>query len=165
MLVPSTAASAKSTASQTTAATSALAATAPVVSPPKRWTRPILAGTCIALMVILACAPAYNHDFWLHLGLGKALVEGRYSFGEDPLLDRSAGYFANTSWFAEFLSAQAFNWLGPVGFDLLRLVLLGTVAWLLAVLSGFRNFPWVASFATLLAVVALGPWLAPRPML
>ncbi|MBI3410023.1 MAG: hypothetical protein HY040_16910 [Planctomycetes bacterium] len=159
MLVPSTATSTKSSVS------SAPSAPKPIASAPKRWTRPLLAGACLALMVILACAPARNHEFWLHLGLGKAFSEGRYTLGEDPLLQRTTGYFANPSWFAEFLAAQAFDWFGPVGLDVIRLILLGAVAWLMALLAGFRTFPWLACGTTLLALVALGPWLTPRPML
>lgn len=127
--------------------------------------RRCLASGVLLLMLLLASAPARNHELWLHLGLGKALGEGRYVLGADPLLQSPPAYWANPAWLTEFVADKLFDWFGGFGLILVKAAALTWLAWLLVSLSGFANFPWLATVTTLLAVVALGPWLAPRPSL
>src|SRR5438552_1598431 len=136
---------AASTANAATGQSSAFPQTAlPQDAPIKPLTRVLLGAEFVLLMLFLASAPARNHDLWLHLGLGKAFAEGRYSLGSEPLLQDPSPVWVNTSWFAEFLGERVFAWFGGLGLSLAKLALATGLIWIVAILSGFRKSPWLA---------------------
>src|SRR5262249_22226382 len=138
---------------------------APTIETPGRLVRPLLASAVALLMVLLALSPIRGHEFWLHLGIGKALSEGRYQFGSDPLLQGSTDYWANPSWLTPLVAFEVYQWLGGPGFVLLKAAALAATALVLLILCGFRKNPWLASAVALVAVLALGMWQAPEPSL
>lgn len=133
---------------------------------------PALAGvrnfsTCLILILafLLASAAARNSDLWLHLATGRALIGGDYAFGTEPFSYASADtYWVNPSWLYEALLYVLYQLLGGTGLVILKALAVVALAGLL--LSASRSAPasWMPEFMTALALLALTPWLALKPI-
>jgi tetratricopeptide (TPR) repeat protein len=117
-----------------------------------------------ALAFLLASTPARNSDLWLHLASGRALVGGEASIGTDPFASTTGGArWVDHSWLGDVLFYAA-NRLGG-GLVVAKAVVVALLAGLLFLFRRRGGRLELTALGAGLAVVALGPWLAPQPLL
>jgi len=114
------------------------------------------------LAFLLASTPARNSDLWLHLASGRELSAGRLLDGTEPFSSTTQGVFwVNHSWLSDFLLYQIYKLGDGAALIVVKAVLTTLLA---ALLLGFRRrgegMGGVAC-ASLVALLALGPWLLP----
>src|SRR5262245_37580508 len=82
------------------AASPSASPSAAAVPPGRRFTVSSVVLLCLLLILtfFLASFAVSNADFWMHLGTGRLLAEGEYTFGEDPFSFMSDGPWINHSW-------------------------------------------------------------------
>ena len=151
----------------------------PAVAPPEAPARRtlafldyVLAALVLAFAFFAASFPAHNSDLWLHLATGRAFVDGSCHFGVDPFAQGTAGvYWVNSNWLYDVLTYLVFRSAGGIdgmgGAALIFLKAIGVTA-LTAVLLRLgwcgRGL-WAPAIGAAAAVLVLGPWLAPHPMI
>ena len=139
----------------------------PLPAAPEVGTRSGLVPACLVLVLafFLASTPARNTDFWLHLATGKALLQGHYQFGVEPFTaGESSGYWANPSWLYDVLVYLLYQTLGGTVLVILKGLLIAGMAWLMIAGGQSGRSLYLSSFTSGLALVAMGPWLALKPM-
>src|SRR5713101_997593 len=122
-----------------------------------------LVPACLVLVLafLLAFMAVRNSDFWLHLAAGRNLLEQR---------DASFSYlegtpWVNHSWLYEVLLYEAFSWLGETPLIVLKACLAAAIGLLLLLAGRVGRSFWIPAGATMLTLVAMGPWLSFRPVL
>src|SRR5690349_20225504 len=103
--------------SETATLPSPAAATAPrAVIRTNRWGRWVdvaLVSLALAFAFLSASFVARNSDLWLHLAIGRLIVNGQYSFGVDPFAYTTVGdYWANHAWLSDVGMYLAYRSLG-----------------------------------------------------
>jgi hypothetical protein len=129
-----------------------------------RWDR-LRAGLVVVLGFFLASFPAVNSDAWRHLATGRALLEGNYHFGTDPFCYTTEGhYWTNPSWLADLLAYGTYQAIGGTGLVIVKALLLALLAELLLRTCRQPQKRWLAALVVGLALVAMAPYLALRPV-
>jgi hypothetical protein len=129
----------------------------------------LLSLCAILLAVVLASFAARNSDLWLHLGTGKALVSGTYTFGSHPFTytgDNS--YWVNNSWLSDLLFYGMYTLAGVAGLVALKAFLVGLVAVVMIGASRScaprRPSLLLPALCAVLGVLAMAPWLLMRSL-
>jgi hypothetical protein len=115
----------------------------------------------LVLAFLLAFLPVRNSDFWLHLAAGRNLLEHG---------DASASYlegtpWVNHSWLYQVVLYEAYSYLGETSLIVLKACLAAILGLLLLLAGRVERTFWLPAAATMLTLVAMGPWLAFRPVL
>ena len=115
----------------------------------------------LILAFLLAFMPVRNSDFWLHLAAGRNLLEQQ---------DASFSYlegtpWVNHSWLYDVLLYEAYSWLGETPLIVLKACLAVLLGLLLLFAGRVGRTFWIPAAATMLTLVAMGPWLSFRPVL
>jgi hypothetical protein len=122
------------------------------------------AGLVLLLAFFLASTPARNSDFWLHLATGKAILQGQYQIGLEPFTSGETTYWVNPSWLYDLLLYVSYQALGGTILIVLKALVAALTAGLL-ILSGANGKSFfLSSLCTGLVFVAMGPWLALKPL-
>ncbi len=114
----------------------------------------------LTLAFLLASFPARNSDLFLHLGAGKLLAQGKYTFGTDPFASTTAGaYWVNTSWGFDLLSYGIYSLFPENGLVALKALFVALTAGAL-VFAGRSGRGWLVPVACAgLAVLALAAYV------
>ncbi len=136
----------------------------------KRPSLRFLDGIQIVLVLLFAFALASisvrNTDFLLHLGTGKLLVEGRYTFGVDPFTYTAAGErWVNHSWLYDVILYELYQTVGPTVLVVLKALGLVLLAWVLLCTSRAGRSMWLPALSVAMALLALSPRLFFQPTL
>ncbi len=130
----------------------------------------ILMVIVLALAFLLASFTVRNSDYWMHLATGRALVEGRYTFGADPFAHTTAGvYWANNTWLSDLLlyglSRMAGEDASPGGalVVIVKALLVTLLVWVLLCIRRPGQSAWLPVVCVALTTLALGPHLILRP--
>ncbi|MBM4069307.1 MAG: hypothetical protein FJ271_10225 [Planctomycetes bacterium] len=130
---------------------------------PPTATRGLVAVLLVAIVAfLLASVPVRNSDFWLHLAAGRDLV---HTGGTSFTYLTDAPSIAN-GWLYDVLLYGSFKLLGATTLMVLKAGL-ATLIGLTLMAAGRRNGTtayWVPAAATVLGLVAIGPWLALKPV-
>ena len=127
----------------------------------------------LAFAFLLGSFAARNSDFWMHLATGRALAQGRYTFGTDPFAYTTAGvYWANHSWFGDWL-LYVFS-LAMDGIDRPatgkvlvagKALLVVLLAWVLLAIRRRNQSAWVPVVCVALGILVLSPRLYLQPII
>jgi tetratricopeptide (TPR) repeat protein len=119
----------------------------------------------LLLAFFLASSPANNSDFWLHLATGRALVHGDYQFGSEPFTYANPdSYWVNPTWLYDVVLFFVSRVLGNSALVMIKGILVVALAVFLLATGSMGKSRWLAIVAVALALVAMGPWLALKPM-
>src|SRR5207244_1751742 len=106
-------------------------------APAKPRSRRRLAGPVLVLLVLLLALLsgsflARNSDLWFHLGTGRLLAEGQFSFGADPFAYTTSGaYWACHTWLFDLALYDLHRLVGETGLVVLKALLISGLAGLL----------------------------------
>lgn len=115
---------------------------------------------------LLGSFAARNTDIWLHLGIGRLVASGDFSFGKDTLSFTGADrYWVHHAWLTDLIAYQLFR-TDPTGAALVA-VKAGLFVVALGILVAIRRtgnalWPWAVIAA--LAALASAPHLQLRPI-
>ncbi len=122
----------------------------------------------------LASMPSRTSDFWRHLATGQSLLNGEYQFGADSFSFASSGiYWDNHSWLYEVILYALFQVLPGPALVILKALLVAALAGVLMACGRMESTTvglvkggglWLPAVATALAVTAMAPWLALKPI-
>jgi tetratricopeptide (TPR) repeat protein len=131
--------------------------------PPHAGTPPgtIAAILLLILAFLLAFMPVRNSDFWLQLAAGRNLLEQRdpsFSYLEETR-------WLNHSWLYQILLYDAYSWLGETPLTIFKACLAAAFGLLLLLAGRVGRTFWIPAGATMLTLIAMGPWLPFRPVL
>lgn len=122
---------------------------------------PFLVGCLLVLGVLTALVPIRNSDFFQHLALGRAVVQGNLPLGSDPLTAPGETVpWAHHSWMFDVLLYLLYGMGGAILILLVKallVVLLLSQQWSVARVSGTQASPGV--LCLLLGLVVLSPYL------
>jgi hypothetical protein len=125
----------------------------------------------LALAFLTASFAVHNSDFFMHLSVGRHIVQGDYHWGEDPLCYTTAqSYWANHSWLYQWGLYRLYHLFGEDDLAGTVLVVLKAagVALLALVMMRIRRRGqriWWPALCTGLAIIALSPRLLFQPTL
>ncbi len=132
---------------------------------------PFLAGFDLLLAfgtVALGCAIALfavrNSDFWFHVGVGRLIAEGSYSFTHAPFTYSGTDrLWVNHAWLFDRLLFSVYTGLGEKSVVLGKGILIGMLTVILLAIRTPRQSLWIGVFTIGLTLVAIAPWLTLRP--
>ncbi len=131
------------------------------VGPPQGTSAAILV---LVLAFLMASVPVRNSDFWLHLAAGRNLVKGS---------EASFSYLQDTSWVDHnwlygILLYGGHAWLGQTALAVFKAGLAAGIGLILLAAGRVGRtahiFQGLPAGATMLTLVAMGPWLSFRPV-
>jgi hypothetical protein len=140
--------------------------TPPLAEPTKQLrtgttTRFCLRVAPLAVLLLLAAAPARNSDLWLHLGAGRNWLEKppRTSclYTSDETIEVQPSWLIDVQQYCLFVLGAGF---ALMLWKTLVIALTGAL-----VMYRSRAYPWLGFLLISCGIVALGPWLALRPIL
>jgi tetratricopeptide (TPR) repeat protein len=139
---------------------------APPVAPPVTGPATFLLGTLLLILAFLVASfPARNSDLWPHLAAGRLLAHGDYEFGRDPFVYASVdGWWVNHSWLYDLLSYGLYELTEGSGLVVFKALLIAMLALVLFGTASASARPATRAATTALALVALTPGLALRPI-
>lgn len=120
----------------------------------------------IGFALVLACVPIRNSDLWIHLAAGRHLVTGPSSAGADPFSHTATETGrASSSWLFDVLGYGVYSIAGSSGLGAFKAFVVALLAAAL-LWGGWRTAGgWVGVTCTILALLAITPWLHMQPML
>jgi hypothetical protein len=125
-----------------------------------------LAFLVLALAFLSAFFPIHNSDFLMHLGVGKLLSEGKYTFGADPFSVNSLdARWVNHAWLYDLFSYWAYRVVGGQGLSILKALLVTALAGVMLMIRRPGQSLWIPSLCTALAILAMSPRLLMQPTL
>src|SRR5579871_6717719 len=125
------------------------------------WTLTVLV---LVLAFLTASFLARNSDLWFHLGTGRLIAQGQYSFGQDPFAYTTQGvYWANHSWLFDLSLYGLRGLLGDAGLVVLKALLVVALAGVLLCLRRREQSLLVPVFCLTVALLAMSPRLLLQP--
>jgi hypothetical protein len=135
----------------------------------KRQDRRLIVAVLL-LAFLLASFTVRNSDYWMHLATGRAIAEGKYTFGTDPFAYTTADTtWVNHSWLAEValygLTRLSGGTDAPGGslVVVLKALLTTLLAWVLLLIRRREQSALLPVICITLGLVALSPHLLLRP--
>lgn len=130
------------------------------------WLDMLLVAVVLLFAFVVSLFPITNPDFFRQLAIGRMLAEGKYTFGVDPLVYTSEGYYVDHSW---LFGLVLYGLYQMPAIDGAGLVILKGLA--IAVLAGVMlrvgrragQSLWIPAACTLLALLAISPRLFLQP--
>src|SRR5262249_1518260 len=114
-----------------------------------------LVGANLLLAFFLASFVARNADIWMHLAVGRALVQGTYQFGVDPFSSTMQGaYWVNHSWLFDLATYGLHQFFGGFALVVGKALVIVALAAILIRLGSQNGSIWVAVVVTAVALVA-----------
>ncbi len=146
----------------TTAAPSTSPPTSP--APRRRWPDAVLAVLVVAFAFLAASFAARNSDVWLHLATGRAIAQGKSTFGVDPFSYTTRGvYWVNHAWLFDLALYAGFSSLGGAALVAIKAALVALLAWLMLRIGRNEGPLWIVGGCALLAILAMTPRLLLQP--
>jgi tetratricopeptide (TPR) repeat protein len=122
----------------------------------------VLLGALLAFL--LASTPARDGELWSRLAAGRALAAGRFPSTPSSLLDAPADTrYRGVYWLRDAPLYGGYRLLGGPGLVALNASLAALLAVLIFMAARSGESPTIAGVMTLLATVALAPWLGLIP--
>ena len=119
----------------------------------------------IAMLPVLALRPISDPSPWLHLKVGRFLLDGQRFGMPDPWAPYASKEYVPTQWLPSMLSAELYDRLGAAAIAWERAAGITVLALALLLWASTLARLWVAAGATALAVFAAWPSLTERPQL
>lgn len=124
-----------------------------------------LTGALVVILAFLQAAfTARNSDIWMHLSIGRLLINGQWQFGVDPFSYATVGmYWVNHAWLfglVHYILYSVAGWL-PV---MLKAVMFALTILLVQQIRRASQQPWPSVIASALAVLACSPRLTLSPL-
>jgi hypothetical protein len=139
---------------------------------PAVWTRRLtrvdyaLAFLVLLLTFLLASFAVSNSEFWLHLGTGRLIAAGEYTFGEDPFCFTTQGItWVNHQWLYDWSLYGFYELLGEEGLVVGKALLVALMALVLLQIRHRDDALAVPLMCITLAVVAASFQFSFRPIL
>jgi hypothetical protein len=127
-------------------------------------TRIFLRVAPLALLILLAATSPRNSDLWLHLAAGRNRIEEPGSFVKSPtLFTANEPAAVQPSWLVDMLFYGLFVAGGGFALMLCKTLIIALTGALL--ICRTRGHPWLGLLLISCGAVAMGPWLALRPIL
>jgi hypothetical protein len=131
----------------------------------RRWAPIVLVGAGLAALPILALRPISDPSPWLHLRVGRFLLDGRRFALPDPWGPFATHSYVPTQWLPSVVTTALYDhfgnpviaWERAAGIGVLTLALL---LWLCSLAR-----PWLAAVVTAVTMFAAWPGLTERPQL
>jgi len=131
----------------------------------------LLVGAVLLLAFLLASFVVRNTDFWLHLATGRAIAEGKYTFGVDPFSYTTTDtYWVNHSWLYDLLLyeltmlARGPDSIGGILVVVLKALAFTALAALLMAIRRPQQGRYVPACCVGLALVAMTPRMMLQPI-
>lgn len=127
----------------------------------------VLVGVLLLFAFFAASYRAATSDLFMHLATGRLIVQGAYSFGEDPFTFGSAGRWVNHSWLFDVLAYGLYRLpsVGPEALVVAKALLVAGLAWLIFRAGSLPGRPaWISAASALLAVLTLSPRAHVQPV-
>jgi hypothetical protein len=119
----------------------------------------------LALAFLSASFPIRNSDLFLHMGTGKLLVEGKYTFGTDPFsVNPPDAAWVNHSWLFDVGSYGLFSATDAEGLVLFKAMLVVALACVMLLIRRAGQPLWVPAVCTALALLAISTRMLFQPL-
>lgn len=116
----------------------------------------VLAALVVLVAFILASFPVVNSDVWMRLRTGQLIVNGEFTFWEDPFCYTSAGaVWVHTSWLFDVLVYAIYRVAEGAGLVLFRGLLVVVLTTLLLLIRRPGSSLFVSAFCICLAMVVV----------
>ena len=125
----------------------------------------VLIAISLAALPLLALRPVSDPSPWLHLKVGRFLLDGQRFGLPDPWAPFASAEYVPTQWLPSMLSAELYDRFGAAAIAWERAAAITVLALALVLWASRIARPWVAASTTALAVLAAWPSLTERPQL
>ena len=126
----------------------------------------VLAALIVAFAAILGAVPIRNSDAWVHLAVGRQLVNGPSTGGADPFLHSAATVTSiSSSWGFDVVIYLVYSYTGSLGLGAFKVLMIALLACLLLWGARAGTDLLLPALGAALALVAASPWLQLQPIL